>query len=386
MGGKVFTDLRVPRLPHELYHHVRIHCQKALRDFYVDVLSPPEAPDKPDHGDIDFLVARPILSPIEPDDVASSFGALKHKRIPNSKTTHYAVPLPGREHEFAQVDVHVCSEGHFHWEAFLHAYGDMMQILGVLNRPIGLTANEKGLHIRVREIEAKNRKRAMVFLTSDPHVAMRFLRLDVDAYEAGFQSNEQIYRWCFQGELYSEPIMLATTSNDRSRLRKRDMFTTCLQDWLPAHRQELFPPTRRIWTRDEVRDKALEWFPDAQRKYEEAMGHNMLEEWQLGVLADMREKCLGELGEKAAREVIRGSKRFVDRADGAWRVNEAAPEENIGLVPVWMDHLQTEDDKARFLEWFKENWRDVKALETKRGKVAKDLRATAKSGRETILP
>lgn len=41
-----------------------------------------------------------------------------------------------------------------------------------------MTANDKGLHVRIREIEAANKKQSLVFLTREPGEVCRFFGLD----------------------------------------------------------------------------------------------------------------------------------------------------------------------------------------------------------------
>lgn len=64
------------------------------------------------------------------------------------------------------------------WELFHHAFGDLWNLLGTTIRPFGLTANENGLHVRIEEIEALDRKKSMIFLTKDPWEVCDLLRLD----------------------------------------------------------------------------------------------------------------------------------------------------------------------------------------------------------------
>ena len=61
---------------------------------------------------------------------------------------------------------------------FHHAFGDLWNLLGTTIRPFGLTANEKGLHIRIEEIELLDRKRSMICLTNDPREVCHLLGLD----------------------------------------------------------------------------------------------------------------------------------------------------------------------------------------------------------------
>ena len=51
-------------------------------------------------------------------------------------------------------------------------------MLGTTIRPFGLTANAKGLHVRIEEIELLDRKRSTIYLTKDPREVCQLLGLD----------------------------------------------------------------------------------------------------------------------------------------------------------------------------------------------------------------
>ena len=394
MGGNVFTDLTVPRLPHDLYNKIRSQCHEVLIDFYEDVFTPAEAPSKRDHGDIDFMVARPKTmhkgKPVThaEQEIAKALNAVQVKKVSGSKTRHYAVPYPKssedekNEELYAQVDVHVVPNPDFlAWELFLNSWGDLMQIIGVLNRPIGLTVNDRGIYVRIPEIEPTNRKKAMVFLTSSPTDMLCFLRLDVDQYERGFTTNEEVFEWCLNGGLYPAPKQHDETANDRTRIRKRVMFTECMREYYPKHKDRLWPATRRTWTREEVLEEALNTFPQARLGYELAMSEHAREGFSRDVLASMAEvgQSLGAEPKEIA-EVVRGSKRFVDYVKGDWVLSGVALHDAVALVPDWMEYITLEQEKVEFLAWLKQNWRGIHERERDRMRVGKGLREAAKTG------
>ena len=64
MGGKAFSqsrpELRFPRLSPARYRSLLATLRPRLETLFASVVTPAEAPEKPDHGDIDFLVASPL--------------------------------------------------------------------------------------------------------------------------------------------------------------------------------------------------------------------------------------------------------------------------------------------------------------------------------------
>lgn len=65
MGGSAFAAaphfLRTPRMPPEVYRHMVTQCHAALATLFRTVTTPVEAPAKADFGDVDFLVAGPLI-------------------------------------------------------------------------------------------------------------------------------------------------------------------------------------------------------------------------------------------------------------------------------------------------------------------------------------
>ena len=79
------------------------------------------------------------------------------------------------------MDLRVCPDlASWKWQLFHHAFGDLWNLLGTTIRRFGLTANEKGLQVRIEEIEHLDRKKSMIFLTKDPREVLQLLGLDAE--------------------------------------------------------------------------------------------------------------------------------------------------------------------------------------------------------------
>ncbi|KAL8726486.1 MAG: hypothetical protein Q9166_006681 [cf. Caloplaca sp. 2 TL-2023] len=147
-----------PALYHSLLDQFRVH----LANFFERVAGPIEAPEKTSFGDIDLLVAEPKTTPLDIQEVGK---ALDVKRILSFPPLYpLAVPYPGLDGSFVQLDLHVCAAENFHWEVFQKSHGDLWNLFGSSIRLWGLTANDTGLHLRIPEIESENRKKAMELL------------------------------------------------------------------------------------------------------------------------------------------------------------------------------------------------------------------------------
>ncbi len=156
MGGSAFATIGpFPRLSRALYTVLKARHTASLGTVYTQVCTPLEAPEKQDHGDIDFLVYSPENLPSH-DTVKELLGAAHVMPMPGPRTSNYAIPIPEDEFNtqmhvgWYQVDVHVCgSPEEFAGVRFFHSYGDMGMILGLVARHSGLHLGIHGLKVHV---------------------------------------------------------------------------------------------------------------------------------------------------------------------------------------------------------------------------------------------
>jgi hypothetical protein len=365
MGGLAFATpgpngsppLTVPRMSPAVYKSLRAKLSPILSQFYHKVATPPEAPGKTSHGDIDFLVEGPLNTTFTPDDIATAFHA--HRHVKNGTTRSFAVPHPEEPDSFVQVDTHVCAEGWLDWECFHQSYADLWQIIGVAHRALGLTANDNGLHVRIEEIEDKNRKASMLFLTDDPVQVLRFYGLDVERYERGFEEMEELYEWVTKGRFFSREVLeeREEKANDRQRLKARDMYRRFIQDWIPAHPGA--GVKEETWTRQEVLAEALKEF-GKQKEYDGIMHEYRIQQDEEALwrrIADVIPKEGAGLNQ--AMKALRVWVKFEDGQP----VVRTVPRLGVQGRPLWV--LQVRDEES-VLKWVEENWEDVRAKERER--------------------
>ena len=272
MGGKAFTSgptpLFTPRMPPELYYSLRDYYISLLSTYYTQAVTPIEAPCKTSYGDIDVLVSQPKSISINTNTLAKALAAVRESSTPGSPTASFAVPYPGLQDAYVQLDVHVCPPGLFEWQLFQQSHGDLWNLLGTTIRPVGLTANDVGLHVRVPEIEAVNRKRGMLFLTSEPDQVLDFLGLDRNKYKRPFESVEALYQFVLGCRWFSSETYVRTElkANDRKRMAQRELYRRFVDEWLPEwlleNRQfvEIGGDRGQGATREEVQESALSVF------------------------------------------------------------------------------------------------------------------------------
>ena len=254
MGGNAFRSgpepLNVVRLQPEQYIKLRDQYQRCaishlaidlgladfvlsiLLKFYDRVVVPPEAPEKSDHGDIDFLADEPLLNFIA-QDLELELGASAYTKA--GGTTSFAIRVSEHSNTFFQLDVHLCMKGCFEWESVIYAYGDLWHIIGSVVTRFGLVINNFGLHARVWEIEKTNKKDALLLLTSEPSEMMAFLGLDDLRYKRGFSTLDELFDWASSMPLFRKKFFEKETfSGKEGRIReKRPMYSIFITEWLP---------------------------------------------------------------------------------------------------------------------------------------------------------
>ncbi|KAH6610075.1 hypothetical protein Trco_000095 [Trichoderma cornu-damae] len=284
MGGSAFASgadpLFTPRMPRAVYEATKASCENIIRNFYSHVDSPLEGPSKKDFGDIDFLVASP--KPEAPTGslairtIALALGAERTIITTGREAAgNLAIPWPvdgeddegGLNKKYIQIDVRICETEHrLRWMLFKHGHGDLWNIVGSIIRPYGLTVDDSAMWLRVPEIEESNRKRARIFLTSDPAEVLNFLELPMDGYwDKPFPSTEEMFRYATRCRLMyvsptaAEPDAKKLKANDRRRMNYRPVFRKWVDEFLPECRR-LGEFSERKFTRDAVTEEAFSAF------------------------------------------------------------------------------------------------------------------------------
>lgn len=305
MGGKAFSHgpnpLSTPRIPSALYTTLLQKYITLLSTFYTDVASPLDAPEKDSHGDLDLLVSNPI-HPITAESLSRVLNA--EATISAKPTTSFAVPYPDFQDTYIQLDIHLCPPSTFRWELFTNSHGDLWNILGTSVRAFGLTANNIGFYLRIAEIEKLDRKKSMVFLTSDPDDVLEYLGLDVERYWRAFESEEELceyvtgMRFFRRGAYVKEGLK----ANDRKRMGQRPLYKRFVDEWLPGRPGVGEVDADASVTRESVLEEALERY-GRRGVYEE-----MLRTWR-EERAELERKLEGR---EVRREGVKAEMAYAD--------------------------------------------------------------------------
>ena len=169
MGGKAFLshlpNATFPRLSPLIYASLKSTLLPRLTPLFQYVGVPYEAPEKEDHGDVDFIVACPLTA-VGHEEIKHALGASAciPSAQPDRGGTHNfallladvttplptdAVPVPEETSEvYVQVDVNIRKDAQ-DWENVMifHSYGDLGMIIGRLAASVGLHLGELGLKV-----------------------------------------------------------------------------------------------------------------------------------------------------------------------------------------------------------------------------------------------
>ncbi len=170
MGGKAFLSLlpnaTFPRCSPIVYATLKASLHPRLTPLFQYVGVPHEAPEKQDHGDVDFVVACPKAAVGRSEEIKNALGAsvcIPSAQTDGRGTHHFALRLAdlvpsqtiGAEQVaaetsevYVQVDVNIRKDAQ-DWEnaMFIHAYGDLGMIMGRLAASVGLHLGELGLKV-----------------------------------------------------------------------------------------------------------------------------------------------------------------------------------------------------------------------------------------------
>ncbi|KEF63189.1 uncharacterized protein A1O9_01166 [Exophiala aquamarina CBS 119918] len=292
MGGSAFAQdgLYTPRMPEAVYRSMLEQVESRYKKYFRHVAHPIEAPGKSTYGDIDVLIAEPVDPTRTVDSMTTVFlaeivGGKRATKTSGSSTTSIAINWP---REFAgeiplettestsglstnlnaawiQVDVQICSTVDvMNWTLFLHAHGDLWNMLGGIIRRFGLTSTPKGFFLRIEEAERYSKEQSRVKLTTDPNQVLQYLGLDLERYWQPFTTLDQMMSYAATCRFHNpnrweEKKREALKANDRQRANKRPAFAYWTDTFLPEHANDA-PGAAAHLTRDEVVEDAKRFF------------------------------------------------------------------------------------------------------------------------------
>lgn len=168
-----------------MYFRMKAWAIERIEPLFAKAAVPTELPGKPDYGDVDFLVAGPLngtKSILE--QIREALGAVRAVDRGIDGILYFAVKAIGAEH-YVQIDVKVCPDvENFDWALFRLQYATPSMLIGSMVNALGLTLDDDGLHLRVKEIEGDNWNGSLIFLSREPRKVMEVLGYDCEKWGA----------------------------------------------------------------------------------------------------------------------------------------------------------------------------------------------------------
>ncbi|KAK5943373.1 hypothetical protein PMZ80_004380 [Knufia obscura] len=345
MGGSAFKEqgLYTPRMSPAVYRFALKHVEDKLSIIFQKVAHCIEGPEKQDYGDLDVLVlpdpSKPVPSLDErcfyiryPWPAEHSLPSPKVADPSISTTTPDSIPPTETQptNLYIQLDLQICtSPQDFTWRLFIHAHGDLINILSSTLRHKGLTINDQALYLRIPTIETHNKKLARVELTRDPPRVLTYLGLSPTLFHQPFPSLNSMMSYIATSRFHNpahvnstdvtpltrEETTTATLNTyDNYRLTCRPQFKYWYHTYLPSHTGDPPGPSAHL-TREEVREDAFTFFGPALKDKYTKQESNVTNTIQRNALwSDIRAALLKinpNLSEQDLHDTLRALKREI---------------------------------------------------------------------------
>lgn len=275
MGGKALSQPS-PRLATPRLLQLVEDLQGRLKTFNpsLQIRPIPWYTQKPDHGDLDLLVAA--TDDFDPSMVAKAIDAVEVVR--NNTVTSLGIEQP--EGVF-QVDLIAVDPQAFDFALSYFAYNDMGNLLGRVAHKLGFKLGHLGLSYVLRDPENDTRVIDELVVTTSWSEALNFLGYDAKAYRAavargGFDTLEEIFEYVVSNPYVNRDIYLLDNRNQKARARdsKRKTYSDFLE-WIEAAdaRGEVprFNWEHKAQVRSQALDRAKGVFPSFGAAFEVAL-------------------------------------------------------------------------------------------------------------------
>jgi len=432
MGGGAFQQatadgeptLNVSRLSVSEYAHLRDIYSTKLQHHFTNsqVHCPAATPDKEDHGDLDFIVASDggvnfvelakalgatgviCRSSLKATLGVPKTGSASTKALVVYKHCHTnnnaGPPTNVTGEEYAQIDIELVSPQLFVWFSFYASYGGMAGLLGHIVHNLGFTISDTGLWLRLKELEDSKKMRlaniadsdGRLQLTHDPSKAMQFMGLDLERYNAGFATLDELYSWLGECRLLSIGAIKIERdrAHEQNREAKRPVFSRFFDEWLPAHAQGTSSSPERTTTgvskgegaaqvtsldldvmREQYTTEAVEFF-DKAVKFEQ-MRSTLIRTIDNATAANLLKPIIAAHSnrqDKQLNEIVRAFRRYVGvnhHGELAVLTTPHADAESE-LYALLADDRSSLRDGGAVSAWVAAHWEEARSLERQRKK------------------
>jgi hypothetical protein len=265
MGGNAF-GYETARLRASDYYELEARSIAVLRETFPETRVEPIRAyrNKPDFGDCDILVERGAGYSYE--QAAKALGAIEV--VPNGPVCSVGVPIPPQGgNSIFQIDLVTATPLTFDFSRGYFGQGDIGNLIGRLYHACGLAFRHDGLYYYVRDGDYKFRE---IALTLNFNFALELMQYNVQTFENGFDSPEDIFSYVASSPFFNPDIFLLHNRNAQSRVRdrKRPMYTAFLKfcEENPNLPKFQFPENKSDWL-----PRLFEYFAGFKQEYDRAL-------------------------------------------------------------------------------------------------------------------
>jgi hypothetical protein len=191
------------------YNSVLFEIKRLLNEHGIVFNVPLQLRSKSDFGDIDVITTCPREYLL---------------KIFNYPTHHYNDGvLSILFNEKYQVDFVITSSEYIDIDTHFHNWNGVGMILGLMYRYFNLSFGNCGLKYKFYT-DDKHHKFGEYKISTDFKKIMKFIDLDWNRYIIGFDTKEDLFNFFIQSKYFNPLYIFAITSNDRSRLKKRNIY------------------------------------------------------------------------------------------------------------------------------------------------------------------
>ena len=245
MGGNALRaahDFDTRRVPAVEYHQEIVPALKAsLSRLFpgTRVACIASYGNKPDFGDVDFLIETDLLGTNWVDEVLLHFNP--RAWVKNGNVLSF-------EYRGFQVDMIATKGDEFSWSLAYFSFNDLGNLIGRVAHKMGFKLGHNGLWYVLRDSEKSTHVIDEIRLTlSEWDRALAFLGFEPERYHRGFQTMEEIFTFVTESSWFDRDIFLLENRNHASRIRDRKRKTyTAFLEWVEA-RPDL---KRHQWSAD----------------------------------------------------------------------------------------------------------------------------------------
>ena len=167
---------------------------------------------KPDFGDLDII----IEGPFDPIAIANALGASEIVR--NGDVTSIGIMTNAG---LFQVDLIKIESDAYEFARRYFSFNDLGNLIGRVAHKAGFKFGHRGLVYVVRDGAQNSHVVAELIVTQDWAQALKFLDYDPQAYERGFETLEDIYKFTVTSKFSNSDIYLLENVNAVARVRDR---------------------------------------------------------------------------------------------------------------------------------------------------------------------